>query len=271
LIILFLINIFLFSSAFGNTEKIIRANIYKTGFYMPGVILTDPISESSFIGELIPILEGGSASQVDLIRDELKKYYLSLGYSSFLKKNAITDITFIPQVLSPELAYLLGFHVNLDPVDPSNNLRFYPNLSSLNARFKILKEAARNIYKIPGSENIADMSFYSSSPKDFSNLKYLEQVALGGFPIATFLDGGGILAFHDLIHVTQLIFPHSLIKGYSDFAKDFLAFLDFIYDKTLHNTLTHIAARMIDGEVGVFSYSLLRGCQIALHDTHKKL
>ena len=162
--ILFLLNVFFFSSAFGNTEDIIRANIKKTDLYRPGRILADPISKFGFIAELIPDLYEGADSKLDLSVTELRKHYLYLGHLFFLAK-----------------------------------------------------------------EGIADIFFYPSLKKDSSSLEYLRQVAQGGYPITTFLDGGGILAFHDLIHILQLMLPRSLLKGYSDFAKDFLVFLKFIY------------------------------------------
>ena len=254
MVILFLINIFFFLAAFGNTEEIIRANILKTRFYTPGRILSDHLFNEGFIAELIPRLSEGAASKVDLEPDQLNKYYLTLGYTSFLERERIADINFVPGLLSPDLAYLLGFYVNIDLINP---IRLYPNLASLNARFKLLKDTARNIYNIPGSENIADIFFYHSSTKDSSSLTYLQQVARGGFPIATFLNGDHILAFHDLIHIAQLILTRKLMEGYSNFTQDFLVFLKFIHYETPSNILTDGMARLIDIELGNFVNSLI--------------
>ncbi len=262
--ILFLLNVFLFSSAFGNTEDIIRVNIKKTDLYRPGRILADPISKFGFIAELIPDLYEGADSKLDLSVTELRKHYLYLGHLFFLAKEGIADINFIPTAISKEFASLLGFYVTTGLINP---IRLYPNLASLNARFNLLKDAARNIYKIPGSENIADIFFYPSLKKDSSSLEYLRQVAQGGYPITTFLDGGGILAFHDLFHILHLILPHSLLKGYSDFTKDFLVFLEFISYETLSNKLTNTMARMIDSELANFVDSFLDGDKTAFHNT----
>jgi len=202
-------------------EKAIRS----TYIYTPGKIWEDHGSH----GAISQLILNNLDAPIDFNRDKLKEYYSSLGHTPY---ETLYAINLIPDILSKELSQLLGFFISIESHNPSNSIRFFPNIDALNARFELLKQAARSIYDIPGSENIADISFYLSPTKDFSSLEYLKQVALGRFPLSTFLDGGGILAFHDLIHTAQLVLTRDLLQGYGDLVKDFLMFLKFLsYDR----------------------------------------
>jgi hypothetical protein len=194
------------------------------------------------------------------------RYYSSLGHTPY---ETIYAIDLIPDILSKELSQLLGFFIHLESHNPSNSIRFFPNIHALNARFELLKHAARSIYDIPGSENIADISFYLSPTKDFSSFEYLKQVALGRFPLTTFLDGGGILAFHDLIHTAQLVLTRDLLQGYGDLVKDFLMFLEFLSDDDSFNILTDRMGRMIDLELANFIWYFMAHSETAIRDTLK--
>ena len=208
---------------------------------------------------------------IDLYKNVLCEYYSCLGHDEFLKHKTIYSVDLILEVLSKELSQLLGFFIDRKPYtpNPTDSLRFFPNIAALNARFEILKQAAHDDH-IQGSENIADISFYPSPTKDFSSLEYLKQVALGRFPLSTFLDGGGILAFHDLIHTAQLGLTRDLIQGYSDLAKDFLMFLEFLSNDGSSNILTHRMSRMIDGELGNFIWHFMAHNETAVRETLKE-
>jgi hypothetical protein len=229
-----------------NIEQV-QSDINLAGIYKAEQIIPD--HGEGFIALLIPSDKEGSLSLFDANVNKILEFIESIGNTHELVNAPICSLDYIHLAFFKKgLSNLLGFDIILDLENPENNRRYVPSINALNARLRLLKSKAQEL-SLPQANDISDIFFYSVMG-NFSNVKlYLRLASLGGFPIASFADGGDGSGYHDQFHVLQLMLPKFLLDGYADYIKDTAAFIKFAKESGYKNNLgfINLIGRSIDG------------------------